>query len=644
MQLRLKSLALWNFKGIRDLKLTDLGNEVNISGRNESGKTTIMDAFTFCLFGKDSEDTKDFSIKTLDSNNEPMHRAEHSVTAVLSVDGMDSKFKRIYKEKWVKKRGEENEEFSGHETTYFVNEVPLSQREYQEKVENIIPENLFKQITNPAYFNSMKWDARRAMLFKMAGDVQDNDVIAVHQEFADFLNILSGKTFEEYKRELAAKRKLLKDSISGIPVRIEEVNRLILPEPDNDAISADMAKYNTRISEIDTLASSAAKKFDKKNTDNQAKQNQIFEIKRQISRLEFEDKSKAQSGNDDVILAKNKLSDTVRRIKEEIQVQEESVKFKTARKLSIETENTGLRNQWAELNAKVIVFDPADTLCPVCKRGYDPDIIETKQAEMTANFNTDKASKLQVITNKGQSNTVELKRIEKELTDLSDKITGLRESYTSKSAELNAVVIPETPAIVTNPQIKVLQEDVKTLEASIEPLTKTDNTALTTEKNGIIIILEGLKKQLMVKENNDKHKERITELSTQLKSLSQQLASLEKQEFQCDNFTRAKIGMVEDKINAMFDYVKFKMFNLQINGGLDEVCETLINGVPYSDANRAARINAGISIINTLCKHYDIYAPCIIDNAEAANTLIPTKGQMIKLYVTTDKELKIVNL
>ena len=99
--------------------------------------------------------------------------------------------------------------------------------------------------------------------------------------------------------------------------------------------------------------------------------------------------------------------------------------------------------------------------------------------------------------------------------------------------------------------------------------------------------------------------------------------------------------MTENKVNSLFKTVKFKMFNGLINGGSEETCETLIAGVPYQDANNAAKINSGIDIINVLSEHYQVHAPIFIDNSEAVNEILNSKSQMIKLYVTEDKELKI---
>lgn len=647
MKILLKSLSIHNFKGIRDLKI-ELTENTEIRGRNASGKTTIMDSFLWLMFGKDAEDRKDFSIKTLDSNNEPMRHQEHSVIGVLSVDGMDNTFSRIFKEKWVKKRGEEDAEFSGHETIYFVNSVPLSQKEYQDKVEAIIPENLFKQITNPAYFNAMKWGERRAMLFKIAGDVQDSDVINSHSEFADFLNILSGKTFEEYRKELAAKRKMMKDAAVSIPARIDEVHRAMLEEPDAAAIETKIKQLNARSHEIEGELSSLSEKTDRKNKETIATQTRIFEAKSQIGRLQFEDSVKVCAANDESSMKKFNLTAAITRLHEETSVQAENGKYKESRKLTLEAENNCLRNDWVTLNAKQLEFDDDAFICPTCKRAFDVTDIEEKRLSLESNHNSQKANSLKRITDKGQANRLEINRLEKEIADIQLKIEGIKETIKAKSVEYET--IKEATSVVApavtpeNPQIVALQVAITEFERTLAPIKKADNTELYEEKNKITEKLDALKKQSVIKENNDKLKVRVVELNVQLKSLSQQIAQIEKEEFRCEKFVRAKIGLVEDNINAMFSLVRFKMFAQQINGGLDECCTAMVNGVPLEDVNAAGKIQAGLDIIKTFSKHYDIYAPIWIDNRESTSEIPEMDCQIINLYVDPEyKELKIIN-
>ena len=161
MQILLKKMSLVNFKGIRSAEF-DFNPTVNtVLGDNATGKTTIMNAFLWCLFGKDIEDRKDFEIKTYDKEGKIIERLEHSVELVLDVDSKEITLKRVLSEKWQKKRGADDLEFTGNETTYFWNEVPLKQMDYQSKIKDLIDEGLFKLLTNVNYFHSLHWEKTR---------------------------------------------------------------------------------------------------------------------------------------------------------------------------------------------------------------------------------------------------------------------------------------------------------------------------------------------------------------------------------------------------------------------------------------------------------------------------------------------------
>ncbi len=643
MKIELKNLTLQYFKGAKDLTIP-FSHRTEIRGKNESGKTRLVDAWSWLLFGKNSEDQKEFSIKALDANNQPLHRVDHSVAGVLSIDGNEMKFERIYKEKWVKKRGEETAEFNGHETLFFVNGVPHQLKDYTEKVESILPESLFKQVTNPGFFNSMKWTDRRAMLFEMAGKITDKDVIATSKELKKFYESLSGKDFEEFKKELAAKKKLLKESILNIPARIDEVNRAIVPDPDYAQINSDITKHSIRLNEIDGLLASDAEKFNKANQENQRKQSRIYELRRQINELYFEDKSKAENANQELKIKKTGLTNNIANLKSDAASFKVKIENLKAQKTALELMNNRLREDWTKENETVLKFSENEFICPACNRPFEAEDIEAKKTEMTQAFNKRKTNKLESITAVGKTNAAEIERINQDITKLALQITGYSVAIDKYQAELEEIVIPEAVPIDNQPQIKILQDEITITEGLIKAIAKTDNSELTKEKAEINNALDALKIALNVKTENEKHKNRLQELIDSEKSLAQQIADLEKQEFQCEAFTRAKIEMIEDKVNSMFSLVRFKMFNGLINGGQEEVCEALINGVPYTDANAAAKTQAGLDIIRTLSKHYDCYAPVFIDNRESVTEIPEMDCQVISLYVDpAKKELEVIN-
>ncbi|MBQ9346343.1 MAG: recombinase RecF, partial [Oscillibacter sp.] len=115
----------------------------------------------------------------------------------------------------------------------------------------------------------------------------------------------------------------------------------------------------------------------------------------------------------------------------------------------------------------------------------------------------------------------------------------------------------------------------------------------------------------------------------------------------CGLFIKSKVRMLTDRINGKFRSVRFRLFVEQVNGGVKDDCEVLVpsadgSQVPYRDANNAARINAGLEIIEALSNHWHTYMPVFIDNAESVTRLVQTETQTIRLVVSEpDKKLRL---
>ncbi|WP_144514952.1 ATP-binding protein, partial [Bacillus pumilus] len=88
------------------------GESAKVYGDNATGKTTLFDAFMWLLFDKDSQNKKDFEIKTLSKDNKAVSGVDHEVSAVLLIDGKSVELKKVYSEKWTKKRGSAKQVFS----------------------------------------------------------------------------------------------------------------------------------------------------------------------------------------------------------------------------------------------------------------------------------------------------------------------------------------------------------------------------------------------------------------------------------------------------------------------------------------------------------------------------------------------------
>ncbi|MBC8059296.1 MAG: hypothetical protein H7Y18_01370 [Clostridiaceae bacterium] len=196
-----------------------------------------------------------------------------------------------------------------------------------------------------------------------------------------------------------------------------------------------------------------------------------------------------------------------------------------------------------------------------------------------------------------------------------------------------------------NKEYQKLKLEVEALEIRVQqPIAFTQNIIeLKAKKEELEVQLEEVNNSLSFKEQNIKTKDRITQLLEEEKKLAQQIAELEGQEFLCEKYIKTKVELLEAGINNKFKFVRFKLFNTLVNGAVEECCEALIDGVPFSNANTASQVNAGIDIINALCEYYKISAPVFIDNRESVNEILDCNSQIINLIVSKDKKLIIEN-
>lgn len=643
MRIQLKQLRLLNFKGAREQTYT-FSDDTEIRGGNATGKTRLFDAFTWCLFGKDSEDRKDFDIKSLNANNEPLHRKDHTVTATLLVDGMTVTLERTLREKWVTKRGEEEEEFQGHETIYKVNGIPHKQSEYQLKIDSIIREDLFKLLTNPFYFNTtLKWTERREMLSRMK-DIQDEDVMETLPDLKEFFESLNGTPIDLFKRELAEKIKLRKKSLSDIPARIDENERKLQPDPDYAKIEKDAAEIRGQIQEVEKLILDASERYRTLNQENQDRQNRIYELQTKIQEARNAAKLQALESYNEQKNQRDELRAKIFNAESRIVFKQDNIKTRQAAIQELELKNNKLREEWVKKNEEVIdQFDENQFVCPTCKRAYETDDIEAMKAEMTANFNKNKAARLKEITTTGTENKKSIEYLRNEITQLEQEVAAARKERDEAEQALPKFDnLPPEPTVMRIPEVTAWEKEIEELRSAIKPLQAIDTRELKEKKEFYQKDLDRLNGLARIKQTNQEIRNRIAELEAEKRKLSQEIASQEKLEYKCQRFAYTKAKMIEEAVNSQFTTVRFKMFNRLINGGLEETCEALINGVPFQSANNAARINAGIDIINAFSQHFDIYAPIFCDNAEAVNDILETESQMIRLYVSRDKELKIM--
>lgn len=637
----LKTLKIKNFKGIKELNI-ELGKVTNIYGENGVGKTTIPDSFFFLLFDKDSKDSTKFDVQPLDKDNNPIHNLETVIEAMLLIDGKKVTLKRVYKEKYSTIRGTSKQEFKGYESTYYVNDVPKKVNEYKAFINELLDENLFKLITNPQYFANLPWKDRRAIITEIVGDLDYEAVIDYKKDLEPLRVHLSNNTVDDFVKANKSKINQLKKDRMQIPSRMDEVNNSI-KDLDFEELAIQKKDIVSKIKNIDEQL------LDKSKANEGLYQLKTSLLDQQQKLTELEYKFRANANKPKEALGANIRNNeaNIRHIKMNItHMQSEKEDLEKYISNVLETKRSNLLKTYKETKSSTFEFDEETCVCPVCMRKYDTDDIESKRAELEGKFNSDRAKMLEKNISEGKAIANEISEGNSKIEELNKKISSEEELL--KATEKTLDVLKEKltnldVADVCEPkEITLVKKEIEDLNAKINNFKTEDVSELKERKQYLQSQLQDVDKQSAYQEINEKAKTRIEELEEEEIKLSEKIAELEGLEILSEEFIRTKVELLEERVNSKFKYVKFKMFRNQINGGLEECCEPCIKGVPFtSNLNTAARINAGLDIINTLCKHYGVNAPIFIDNRESTNRIIETSSQIINLIVSKDKTLKV---
>jgi len=636
----LTRLELRNFKKITNLSI-DFTHETDIIGTNGVGKSTIFDAYTWLLYGKNSHDQNDFAIKTLDDNNRAIPKLEHEVVGTFDVDSKIITFKRVYREKWTTKRGNDLEELTGHETTFFVNDVPKSKGEYQTAVSEMIDENISKIISNPLYFNEkMKWDERRKILSSMAGEIKQDEIVSQMNGNIDELRemLAKGDELNEQKKVVQAKKKKLKEELATIKPRIDEA-RYNMPEPvDACAVQNEIISLDGELNSIDEQMQNRLKSVEKSQEQAKKVQEQKYELLTKLNELqnEFNQSEKQYAWS-----IQSKRAELENEIKTLVQSLNTSTSFDLNEIEVLTKQNKDLRDQFGKVSNMMFDENCQDKNCPTCKQSL-PDY-ESKVEELRSAFNTDKLQRLEKIREQGKANNERIERYKSSIENVNIANQEIQKQIEQKKTylqEWEKSIIGERPT--TTPEIEALKVQIESIV--IPSIELPDISDLREAKATISQEIDAKKQTLNIANQIAKTNERIAELESQQRTLAQEVASCEKIEMQIDQYNKIQIETIEQRVNSKFSIVKWKMFDEQINGGLADTCEAIVNGTPFNDLNTAMKYNAGLDVINALNYHFGIFAPVFIDQRESIVSLIKTECQVINLKVDESKKvLTVIN-
>ncbi len=649
-QVTLKSLTLCNFKGEKE-RTTNFNPDITtISGGNGMGKSRHFDAFVWLLFGKDTQDRKDYEVKTR-INGEELHNVECSVSGVIVVDGQEITLKRAFVEDWIKPRGKLERVFKGNHTECWWNETPVNVTEYGKRVATIIDSSLFKMITNPAFFVNMPWKLQREQLFQLAGTITDSEIASQKPEFALLLDKISGKSLADFKNELSARKKRLQDELGQIQPRIDQTHKMKPENEDFHAIEMEIERIDKEIAGIDNAIADITAAIRRQYEAEQDKQKRVNTLKSECQQILFDAKTKAQNAAFEANATRRELESKVKDKEREVEQARKDINAgrveiaKIHREIEkIKDEQDKLRSDWFVENEKAY---NGETTCPHCGQDLPEDMV-SKAREV---FNKAQSDKCNAISANGKQLGEQVAELEAKIADAQTYVDNTTKTLDTLNAELDAlknewfeIPVVDAAAVVPEliPEWVAKQKEIANIESTISSDNSgVDATDLQAQKAELNKKRGELVARLANRAAIARCEKEIADLEAKGKDLAQQIADAEREECTIEQFTKTKIEECENRINAMFKVVSFRLFEYTIEGNPVETCIPTINGVPYGSANTASKINAGLDIINTLCKFYGVCAPVFIDNRESINEIIATESQIINLVVNNDKFLTV---
>jgi hypothetical protein len=615
-------LTLNNFKGIKHFSFDTDRLNISIFADNAVGKTTVADAFYWCLFGKDSQGSSTFEIKTLGEDGQPIHGLDHSVELVLG----DTTFKRTYKEVWSGVRGTLSSKMS-HTTDYSINGVS-----------SVCPEPVFRLLTQDSYFASIKWQDRRKMLMDVfCAEITDEVVISSNDKLEDLPRVLNGRTVEDYGKIAKAKHKEINEQLKSLPARIDEADRnmpeLVDVPGGADGIRQQLNEAHKQIAELNAGGGAAQFSVDI------ARAKAAIESYEAARIREYDNANASQVNHLNAL--RSEMASSNRLYTQLQSILEADNKTYVRNDIHLENLRDRLRN------LKALSYAGDDT-CPTCGQDIQADKVEAAVAA----FNQKKAIDLNALIEEGKSLKNEQEAFAVKIAKQSQEMADLNAKIDQYKLEINQSKTP-APFVLDTAAMDycALKDKLARLENE-QIAVQSGNKDKVAEIEAKIVSLQGQLDEIGRAQQVNAQRADLEKRKAELMSL-QQMYCAHFEEYAAhlnllEEFIRTKVSMVTSKINDQFEMAKFTLFETQINEGIKECCEITYNGVPWGSLNNGARVNVGLDIINTFTKNGEVGwceggMPIFIDNAESVTAIRPTIGQQIRLIVSAgDKELRVV--
>ena len=500
MKVVFKSIEIQNFKGFKSYSTGFDPVSTSFYGKNGSGKTSIADAVSWCLFGKDTQNRSQFDIKHHTGDEKQATKTEVSVTLEITADGIDHTIKRMLKEKWQTRRGETTEEFKGNYTEYFINGNLSTQAEFSEFIKNLIDENVFRAVSNPYFFTSLPWKEQRAFLSQMVGNITNEEIADNDERFTDLLKAPTQEDITAYLKHKGFKINEIKKEIDKIPVRIAELKKA-LPEIDDTDINVDWESQKTEAAtQIKALTEKIAKlkTGDKSPASKEIEKKLAFAKKRkremEVSADNKLDLLKKEYHNfcNEIENKRRKIQDSMFRNQGIITTKQTTISRSMAEIENYKNAMEALKKIWnEEVNIKPVLppISEKDKLCPTCGQELPLEKIQETRNILLESLERKRLETRERLTTEVKTIKNRIAKAE-ELAQISqtekEKYEELLKEDNEKLISLSNKEYPKVPTyeeiLAENPNYKPVLDEITSLERDLESDIPVDNSNLIREK------------------------------------------------------------------------------------------------------------------------------------------------------------------
>ena len=644
----LKYIKLENWRA-QNMRVDFSENKTVIKGRNESGKSTIYNAFLWLLTGCDEYDRTNFRLfdDTIEQTKETSLPA--IVEAVILIDDVEYKLKRTATIGWTRKRGKVEWERKGSDNyTFSIDDIERSATDYRSFIESqLLPIDKLKIAIIIGYILSLDWKECRKIFESLVGEIKISDYKG---DYSDILDDLNKYTIDEVKQRYRSILKPINASIDSLPITIDTLKANMPDLSEIEEAEKSIEEKKKLISDIDdkiSLSNESLKPLIKRR-DEELKvintlKSELSEAERKYSDKYIKELCELDSELREIKRKNEDISRTNKRNKSEREYLQKSIDLKKESIESLSRRREDLLQQCRDIKARKF----NETKCPYCGQDFPEDMMEKNIIE----FDRINESEYNSVVSQGKyiaSSIVnankELKSMQKDLESLGDETPLLSTGEITKRIDdfkANHIMFDKTD------ECKSMKAKIEDLLSKLTVVENVDHSGLLNMRKQLSEEVEELAKKIGVKDTFNKQQDKIQEFQKELKSNIVEKARIEGLIDKVSQFEREKASIISDRVNGKFDYISVKMTDINKSGEIVDTCVVLDNkGVSYNVTNTASKMLCGIDIARTFCKFYGINLPLFIDNGERINkeNIPQLECQSVLLCVSEDKNLNIERL